>query len=75
MVAEPIKPPISKMPPKKGHVGRKYKGKSGNAVQRAANAASDAAVANGDPNPTPVGRPAGGQAAGGQRRRAWALRN
>ena len=63
------------MPPKKGHVARKRKSQSGNPMQRAAKAASDAAVANGEPNPTPVCRPAGGQAAGGQRRRAWALRN
>ena len=35
MVAEPIKPPISKMPPKKGHVGQKRKAKSRNAEKRA----------------------------------------
>ena len=76
MVAEPIKPRISKMPPKKRHVGQKrMKAGTKHGEQRAKKAASDAAVASGEPNPTPVGRPAGGQAAGGQRRRAWALRN
>ena len=32
------------MPPKKGHVGRKFKGQSDNLAFRAAKAASDAAV-------------------------------
>ena len=45
------------MPPKKGHVGRKFKGQSYNPAFRAAKAASDATVTNGDPNPTPMGRP------------------
>ena len=45
------------MPPKKSHVGRKYKGQSDNPMFRAAKAASDAAVASGKPNPTPMGRP------------------
>ena len=45
------------MPPKKRHVGRKFKGKSDNAVFRANKAASDAAVAN-----VPGGdKPKGGQ--------------
>ena len=43
--------------------GQKRKAKSANPMFRAAKEASDLAVANGDPNPTPVGRPAGGQAA------------
>ena len=47
------------MPPKKRHIGRpKRKAGTLNPVQRAAKAASDAAVARGEPNPTPVGRPA-----------------
>ena len=45
---------------KKSCVGQKRKGQSGNLKQRAAKAASDAAVANGQPNPTPVGRPRAG---------------
>ena len=45
------------MPPKKGHVGQKRKGQSGNLKQRAANAASDAAVASTGLNPAPMGRP------------------
>ena len=45
------------MPPKKTRIGRQMKAKSGNAMQRAAKEASDLAVANGEPNPTPVGRP------------------
>ena len=58
MVAEPIKPRISKMPPKKRHVGQKrMKAGTKHGEQRAKKAASDAAVANGEPNPTPVGRP------------------
>ena len=48
------------MPPKKSCVGRKFKGQSGNPKHRFAKAASDAAVANGQPNPTPVGRPRAG---------------
>ena len=46
------------MPPKKRRIGRPTK-KAGtlNPIQRAAKAASDAAVARGEPNPTPVGRP------------------
>ena len=48
------------MPPKKGHIARKRKGQSGNPKHRFAKAASDAAVANGQPNPTPVGRPRAG---------------
>ncbi len=45
------------MAKKKGHIGRQKKAKSGNAKFRANKAASDAAVARGEPNPTPVGRP------------------
>jgi len=45
------------MPPKKGHVGRKYKGQSDNLAFRAAKAASDAAVASTGLNPSPMGRP------------------
>jgi hypothetical protein len=45
------------MPPKKGHVGRKYKGPTKNDFFRAAKAASDAAVASTGLNPSPVGRP------------------
>ena len=45
------------MPPKKGHVGRKFKGQSDNLAFRAAKAASDAAVASTGLNPNPVGRP------------------
>ena len=47
------------MPRLKGgfQAAQKKKAKSGNAMQRAAKEASDLAVANGDPNPTPVGRP------------------
>ena len=58
MVAEPILPRFSKMPPKKGHVGQKrMKAGTKNAMFRANKAASDAAVADGMLNPTPVGRP------------------
>ena len=48
------------MPPKKGHVGQKRKGQTKNPMFRFAKAASAAAVANGQPNPTPVGRPRAG---------------
>ena len=57
MVAEPIKLRVTKMPPKKGHVGRKFKGQSDNLAFRAAKAASDAAVASTGLNPSPMGRP------------------
>ena len=55
MVAEPIPDRISKMPPKKKGflAAQKKKAKSGNAMFRAAKEASDLAVANGEPNPTP----------------------
>ena len=42
---------------KKGHVARKKKGQTKDTNLCAAKAASDDAVANGDPNPTPMGRP------------------
>ena len=45
------------MPPKKHCIARKRKSESDNPAFRAAKAASDAAVKNGDPNPCPVGRP------------------
>ena len=51
------------MPPKKGHVGRKFKGQSDNLAFRAAKAASDAAVASTGLNPSPVGRPTTQEAA------------
>ena len=51
------------MPPKKGHVARKRKGQSNNTMQRAAKAASDAAVASTGLNPSPVGRPTTQEAA------------
>ena len=51
------------MPPKKGHVGRKYKGQSYNPAFRAAKAASDATVASTGLNPSPVGRPTTQEAA------------
>ena len=38
-------------------MGRKDKGQSKNTMQRAAKEASDAAVANGKPNPIPPGHP------------------
>ena len=46
MVAEPIKPLVTKMPPKKSCVGRKFKSLSKDANLRFAKAASAAAVAN-----------------------------
>ena len=45
------------MPPKKGHVARKRKVQTKDTNLCAAKAASDAAVASGGPNPTPMGRP------------------
>ena len=45
------------MPPKKGHVGRKYKGQTKDTNLCAAKAASDDAVANTGLNPSPMGRP------------------
>ena len=54
------------MPPKKGHVGRKYKGQTKDTNLCAAKAASDDAVANTGLNPSPMGRGACRVVSGGR---------